>query len=94
MSWRHMREWSYSSTILDVRTKYEGLTSRPSRLTPVEVRADLFFRWIVGLVGPLEAVWTVYRREKSCPCPESNPGFPTRHYTDWAIPTLLFALVP
>jgi hypothetical protein len=32
-------------------------------------------------------VWTLWRRQKSCPWWESNRGCPSRRYTDWAMQT-------
>jgi hypothetical protein len=56
----------------------------PGKEPPVLIGQEA--RWAPG------AVWTLWRREKSWPCRESNPGHPVRLYTDWAIPTSLVSL--
>jgi hypothetical protein len=53
--------------------------SRPDRLTPGERAPGT--HWIGGWVGP-EPVWTLWRRDKSCPCWESNPSRPARSWSD------------
>jgi hypothetical protein len=40
--------------------------------------------WLGRLVGP-RALWTLWRRGKSCLCQESDPSHSAFHYTDWAI---------
>jgi hypothetical protein len=54
----------------------EWSASRPGRYT----------HWIRGWVGPRAGLDDVEKRILSCPCRESNPGSPTRRYTNQGIP--------
>jgi hypothetical protein len=59
----------------------EWSASRPGRFTPREIVTSA--HWIWGWWAP-EPVWTLWRREESYPCRESNPGRPAiaRRYTE------------
>jgi hypothetical protein len=58
-------EWRYSSSILDLSTRWGDLSgSRPCRFTPEEERPPNPFDRRLG--GPQQPVWTA--------CRESNPG--------------------
>jgi hypothetical protein len=86
--WRRMGEWRYSSTILDLDTRWSWVVSfTPRPLYPEEKAHSTY--WIRGVVGP-KTIWTLWRGEKSCPCRESNPSRPVRRYTDWATPGPIF----
>jgi hypothetical protein len=75
--WRRMGELRYSSTTLDLGTRWRWVVSFMSMpLYPRERAAGT--HWIGGWVGPPELVWTLWRRKKkSCPCRESNTGRPS-----------------
>jgi hypothetical protein len=90
MPWRHVGEWRYSSTFLDLGTVWRGVVSLtprplypPGKQPPIRIEYEACW-------AP-EMVWTLWRREKSYPCREWNPDFqPVAHCsTDWAIPTSL-----
>jgi hypothetical protein len=80
--WRRMREWRYSSTILDLGSRQRWVVSfTPLPLYP---RDPLYRR----LGGPPEPVWTSWKREKSLDPPgiEPWPCSPIAHRsTDRAI---------
>jgi hypothetical protein len=57
-----MREWRYSSTILDLGTRWEWSASSPVPFTPGETA--LGTHWIEGWVGP-RAVWMMWRIERN-----------------------------
>jgi hypothetical protein len=82
MPWTHMGEWRYSSTFLDLGTRWRWMVS----FTPGERAFST--HWIGGWVGPgvrLDAV----EKGNILHYRESNPGRPARRYIDWAIPTRL-----
>jgi hypothetical protein len=71
-----MREWRYSSNILE-NSALDGdkwSASRPGRFIPEERPT---------VVGPRAGLATVEKREIYCPSRESNPAIPARRYTDW-----------
>jgi hypothetical protein len=71
MPLRRIGEWSYSSTFLDLGTRWRWVVSfTPMPLYPLRG---------VGL-GAME-------KRKIWHCREWNPGCQARCYTDWAIPT-------
>jgi hypothetical protein len=72
-----MGEWSYSSTILDLDTRWRLVVSfTPRPLYPWERSpCTHWMRDWVDRRGGLEAV---EKRKMVCPCRESNPGRPTR----------------
>jgi hypothetical protein len=77
MPWRHMGEWRYSSTILDLSTRWWWLASfMPWPLYPLGkplVPTEQEARW-----AP-ELVWILQSREKiSYPCQQSNPSCPAQ----------------
>jgi hypothetical protein len=64
-----MEEWRYSSTIIDLGTRWcEWSSSQLGRLTVGEIASGT--HWVRGRVG-LEAM---EKREISCPCGESIAG--------------------
>jgi hypothetical protein len=83
-----MREWRYSSTILDLGLGGgEWSVSHPGRFTPKERAHGT--QWIGDWVGPRAGSDAVEKREASCPCRESNPGRNPLAgcYTDCTIPS-------
>jgi hypothetical protein len=79
MAWRHMGKWRYSSTILDLGTRWRWVFSfTPLPLYPWGKSPGT--HWIGGWVGP--------RREKSC-----IAGNRTRVVQPVAIPTLVLILI-
>jgi hypothetical protein len=67
MPWRRLREWRYSSTILDHGTCWRWVVSFTPRPLYRRVRTP-GTNWIGDWVGP---VWTLWRREK-CFAPAGN----------------------
>jgi hypothetical protein len=87
MPWRHMGEWRYSSTILDLGTRWMCVASfKPLPLYPRGYRPP-GTHWTGSWVGPRAGLNAVGKR-KILHSRGSNPGRPARRYTDWAIPTL------
>jgi hypothetical protein len=77
MPWRHMGEWRYSSTFLDLGTRWRWSASRPGRFTAGEGAPGT--HWIGSWVGPLSG--SGRRGEKS-----SISGNRTQAVQpDWAI---------
>jgi hypothetical protein len=72
----HMREWKYSSTILDPGTGWRWVVSfTPLSLYSWGKSPPVPIEWEAGWVPKPD--WTLWRREKSCPCRESNTGRPS-----------------
>jgi hypothetical protein len=86
------REWRYSSTILDLSTRYSGQLHAPAALPPGKQPPPRYplDRRLGGNQSRLDAV---ERRKISCPCRELNHGLPARRYTDWAIPEYFLVLI-
>jgi hypothetical protein len=75
-----MAEWRYSSTILDLGTRWKRVVSfKPRPLYPPGGICT-GTHWIGGVVGPRAGLDAVER--KILPCRELNPGHPARSYTD------------
>jgi hypothetical protein len=69
----HMGEWRYSSTILDLGTRWRDWSaSRPDRFIPGKISRCTY--WIGGSVGPRAGLNSVKNR----PYHESNTGPPAR----------------
>jgi hypothetical protein len=79
---RHIREWRYSSTILDLGTRWWWVVS----FTPGRSRST---RWIGGSVGPRAGVDALEERKIFPSVRNRTPAVQSvaRRYTDWAIPT-------
>jgi hypothetical protein len=75
---KDMGEWRYSSTILDLGTRWRWVVSFTPR--PLYSRYSLD-----GRLGGRQSPSGRYGREKDCR--ESNSGRPARRYTDWDIAT-------
>jgi hypothetical protein len=85
--WRHMGEWRYSSTFLDLGTRWRWVVSFTHLpLYPRGERAP-GTHWIKGWVGPIVGLDAVKKR-KILHGLESYPGRPGRRYTDWAVNTI------
>jgi hypothetical protein len=68
---RRMGEWSYSSTILDLSTRWRWVVSfTPRPLCPREVTTGT--HWIGGWVGPKVRLNAVEQRRISCPYREDQ----------------------
>jgi hypothetical protein len=74
--WKHMGEWRYSSTVLDldIRSRWVA-SSTPRPLCPWGIVPGI--HWIGGWLGP-RATLDAVKRDKSCPFRQSNPGRRTR----------------
>jgi hypothetical protein len=80
MPWRHVGELRYSSTFLDLGTRWgEWSASRPYRFTPGT-------HWIGSRAGPRTGLDAV-EKGKILHCRNPNLGLPARRYTDCANPT-------
>jgi hypothetical protein len=75
MPWKHMGEWRYISTVLDLETRKVLISFTSRRLYPRIHRSPLLVP-IEAEWAP-EPVWTLWRRDNFCPCRESNPGHPS-----------------
>jgi hypothetical protein len=75
-SWKLTGECKYSSTILDLGTRWKWVVSfMPRSLYPRERSPDI--HWIGGWVG-LKAILQAVEKIKTCPSRESIPGRPAR----------------
>jgi hypothetical protein len=94
MPWRRMVEWSYSSTILDLGTRWRRVVSfTPSGFTSGERAPGTHWigSWLVP--GP---VWTLGVEKNLLPLPgiETPTVQPVgRQGTDWAIPARLIVIL-
>jgi hypothetical protein len=80
-AWRRMREWRYSSTILNLGTKWRWVASFAPRLFCPPPPVGEEDGWVSGLV------WTMWRREKFVvPAGNRTPAAQTlvRRYNEWA----------
>jgi hypothetical protein len=68
-----MGEWWYSATILDLGTRWRWVVrfTPPTALPPGKLSLVPIGYWNGWAPEP---VWTLWRREQSCPCREWNPG--------------------
>jgi hypothetical protein len=85
MPWRRMGDWRYSSTVLDLSTRWRWVVSfTPQLLYPLGKSP-----WYPSdrRVGDPQSRSGCCGEEKIWHCRESNPGHPARCYTDWAVPT-------
>jgi hypothetical protein len=93
MPWRHMGEWRYSSTILDLSSRWRWMVNFTS--LPIYPRGKSLWyplnRWLGGPQNRL----TLRRREKSCTAENRTRAFQplARRYNDWAIPTPVFGKI-
>jgi hypothetical protein len=72
MSWRHIGGWRYSSTILDLSTRWRWVVSfTPLPLYP---RGNSPRYPLDRRVGGRKVIWT--REKIHCPCRKSNPNRP------------------
>jgi hypothetical protein len=76
------REWRYSSTFLDLSTRWRWVVSFTLRGNSPRYPLDR------RLGGPLSRSGRNVKRKISYPYQESNPSRPARSYTDWAIPVI------
>jgi hypothetical protein len=73
MPWRDMGKCRYSSTILVLGTRWRWVVSFISRpVYPPGKESPVPIGWKTGWAP--HSVWTLWSRENSCPCRESNPG--------------------
>jgi hypothetical protein len=86
MLWRHMGEWRYSSTILDLSTRWWWVVSFTPR-SLYRLRILPRFRLDKRLGGPQSRSGRYREESNLAPCPESNPGRPARRCNDWGMPT-------
>jgi hypothetical protein len=86
MPWRIVWEWRYSSTILDLSTRWRWVVSftTPAALPRGERAPGI--HWIGGYVGP-RACLDVIKKRKVIPLPGIEPGRPARRYISWATTT-------
>jgi hypothetical protein len=83
MLWRRMGEWWYSSTILDLGTRWRWVVSfTPQPLYPKEKAPST--HWKGGWVGPRAGLDAVEKTEIPWPSREWNPGHAARRHTNWA----------
>jgi hypothetical protein len=77
MPWRHVSEWRYSSTFLDIGTEWRWVV----RLTPLPLytlgERDCGTHWRGSWVGPGAGLDAIEKR-KTLHCRESNPGHSAR----------------
>jgi hypothetical protein len=79
------------SVLTSAVDRSERSISRRWRFTPGKEAGT---QWMCVWVGPGEAAWTVWRREKtSCPCRDSNPGSYSTSRSLVTVPTALFRLL-
>jgi hypothetical protein len=77
MLWKHVETWRYSSTILDLGTRWRWVVSfTPLLLYPLG--KDPGTHWIGGWLGP-GAGMDFMKKRKSYPCRESNTGHPAHN---------------
>jgi hypothetical protein len=76
-------EWRYSSTVIDLGTRWRWVV----RFTPRPLYSRRKSHWyrLAGWEVPRAGLDAVEKRNISCSCRESNPGYPTHSYTDWAV---------
>jgi hypothetical protein len=80
MPWRLMGDWSISPQFSWPRHYIEVVSFMPRPLYPRGKNSRYPLDKEVGWAP--EPVWMLWRREKSFPCRESNPGYPARSYPD------------
>jgi hypothetical protein len=75
MSWRHMGEWRYSSTILDLGTRWTWVVSFTTWLLYPRGKSPST-HWIRGWAGLKTGMDAVDKRKISFLCWHSNPSCP------------------
>jgi hypothetical protein len=77
MPWRRMDDWRYSSTILNLGTRWKvsGQFEAPAALPPGNSPG---IRWKGGWMGPRNVLDPKERKNCFFPCRQSNPGRPAR----------------